>query len=131
MIASFLTRNDAARNSGRFREGSDSDLGEQVGGVGLDQGGEVVGGVGDFGGEVVDTAGEPAQGEFGGPGWAGDIAGAQRGAGGDLLGAGQRLQLGAKLQRGGDDHLMQRVDCCGGACQVFCVRQLVLVIGGG
>jgi hypothetical protein len=37
----------------------------------------------------------------------------QRGAGGDLLGAGQRLQLGAKLQRGGDDHLMQRVDCCG------------------
>jgi hypothetical protein len=31
----------------------------------------------------------------------------------DLLTAGQRLQLVAQPRRGGDDHLMQRVDCCG------------------
>ena len=97
----------------RGGEGPEAGFGEQLGGQLGDQFGEVMFGVVDLSGEVVDASGEPAEGESGGAGRVGEVFGVEPGARGDLVSAGQRLQLVAKPHGGGDDHLMQRVDRCG------------------
>ena len=103
----------AVISSWRGGEGPDAGFGEQLGGQLGDQFGEVMFGVVDLSGEVVDASGEPAEGESGGAGRVGEVFGVEPGARGDLVSAGQRLQLVAKPHGGGDDHLMQRVDRCG------------------